>query len=303
MGIIEHNLEKEKRLIELLGYSLLGPDGSNRWIILDENQNQVGHIQYKKMYNGNSKKGYSKIFGYHTVINSSNIIYTSKRNNNDKEGNVITNTDFDYSFDIKRDNQEIDHVEINTGDIPSLYIWSKKYGFLEFKIDDKGLYLAFKRKTEQLNIEELLIYRNTNEYYDKKKYVYQETSCDKVMDLSEHTNKGKTIKEISGTKRYCEDQLEVSEKIWVDGEEIAAHEYSTNDTVEEMAIKDGNGIDCFNRFRLLINQLIPFNEDVISAIVSDENIRQYNLSIFFPDYEKKISKPEMQKKLIPSKKN
>ena len=56
MGIIEHNLEEEKRLIELLGYSLLGPDGSNRWIILDENQNQVGHIQYKKMYNGNSKK-------------------------------------------------------------------------------------------------------------------------------------------------------------------------------------------------------------------------------------------------------
>lgn len=303
MSIIEHNLEEEKRLIELLGYTLLGPDGSNRWLILDENQNQVGHIQYKKMYNGNPKKGYSKIFGYHTVINSSNITYTYQRKSNDKEGNMIIDTDFDYSFDIKRDNQEMDHVEINIGDIPSLYIWSKKYGFIEFKIDDRGLYLAFERKTEHVNIEELLIYQNTDEYYDKKKYVYQETTCDKGIDLSKHSNKGKTIKEISGTKSYYEDQLEVSEKIWVDGEKIADNEYFTNDTVEEVAMKDKKGIDCFNRFRFLVNQLIPFNEDVITAIVSDENIRQYNLSIFFPEYEKKITNPGNAKKLTPSKKN
>ena len=75
MNLIQHNLEKEKRLIELLGYNLVGPNGSNRWLILDGNQNQVGYIQYKKLCNGNSKKGYSKIFGYHTFINSSNIVY------------------------------------------------------------------------------------------------------------------------------------------------------------------------------------------------------------------------------------
>ena len=64
MSKIQHNLEYEKRLIELLGYSLVGPNSSNRFFIVDENQNEVGYIQYKKLYSGNLKKGYSKIFGY-----------------------------------------------------------------------------------------------------------------------------------------------------------------------------------------------------------------------------------------------
>ena len=41
MSLMQHNIEKEKRLIELLGYSLIGPSASNRWLIIDLNQNQV----------------------------------------------------------------------------------------------------------------------------------------------------------------------------------------------------------------------------------------------------------------------
>ena len=61
---MQHNLEKEIRLVELLGYNIVGPDGSNRWLIVDEEQNKVGYIQYKKLYNGNPKKGYTTVFGY-----------------------------------------------------------------------------------------------------------------------------------------------------------------------------------------------------------------------------------------------
>ena len=68
---IKHNLEYEKRLIELLGYSIIGQKGVNHWYILDENKNHVGFIQYKKLHNANKKKGYEKTFGYHTVIDSS----------------------------------------------------------------------------------------------------------------------------------------------------------------------------------------------------------------------------------------
>ena len=63
------------------------------------------------------------------------------------------------------------------------------------------------------------------------------------------------------------------------------------------------GIDCLSHFRFLINQIIPFNEDVISVIVSADKVKQCNLSIFFPDFEKEISEAPAQKKLTPNKNN
>lgn len=301
MDAIQHNLEKEKRLIELLGYSLVGPDASNRWLIVDENQNQVGYIQYKKLHNGNSKKEYSKIFGYHTFINSSNIVCKFLRQLNDKDGKIIDSTDCSYSFDIKRDNQETDHVEMNIRDFPSLTVWSEKYGFIDFKVDYQGLYLNLKSKTDKFNIEEVLIYRNIDdEYHDNKKYVYQIRYCKKDLELSDYNLKGRTTREISGTQ-YNENQLRIAEKTWVGGNLRTNRESVVEGTIEEMATKHQIGIDCFSHFRFLINQIIPFNEDVISVIVNDDKVKQNNLSIFFPDYEKEISETPVQKKLTPNK--
>ena len=70
MSVIQHNIEREKRLIGLLGYSLVGPDSSDHWLIVDENQNQVGYIQYKKFHNINSNKKYSKLYKIFHNVNS-----------------------------------------------------------------------------------------------------------------------------------------------------------------------------------------------------------------------------------------
>lgn len=51
MNEIQHNINYEKKLIEMLGYNLVGPDNSNRWLIRDDNGEQVGFIQYKKIFN------------------------------------------------------------------------------------------------------------------------------------------------------------------------------------------------------------------------------------------------------------
>lgn len=294
---MQHNLEKEKRLVELLGYSIVGPDGSNRWLIVDENQNQVGYIQYKKLYNRNSKKGYAKDFGYHTFIDSPSINCEFSRKLNDKEGNIVDSTDGNYSFDIKRDNQETNHVEMNIKDFPSLTIGSIEHGFIDFHIDYQGLYLNFKSKTDNFNIEEVLIYKNVdNEYHNDKEYVYQISYCNKAHKLSDDNSKGRTTREISGIQHYYgENQLRISEKTWV-GEELRTNRDSVVEgTVEEMAAKHQMGIDCFSHFRFLINQIIPFNEDIISVIVSDDKVKQSNLSIFFPDYEKKYQKLQHKK--------
>lgn len=301
MAFIQHNLEKEKRLIELLGYSLVGPNGSSRWFILDKNQNQVGYIQFKKLHKGNSKKEHSKIFGYQTYINSSNIAYKFTRELNDKRGNIIDSRDGGYSFDIKRDNQEIDHVEMNMGEFPSLTVWSEKYGYIDFKFDFQGLYLNFKSKTDNFNIEEVLVYKNIdNEYHNNKEYLYQIRYCKKGLELVDYKPKGSTIREISGTHYYYDDekQLRIAEKTWVGGYLRTNRKGVVEGTVEEMASKHQMGIDCFNHFRFLINQIIPFDEDVISAMFNDDIIKQGNLSMFFPDYEKEMSKTPVQKKLI-----
>ena len=100
MNAIQHNLGKEKRLIELLGYSLVGPNGSNRWFIMDENKNQVGYIQYKKTRNGNVKKGHPKIFGYETEINSPTIYCKFTRELKGKELYSFCSNDYHYSFEI-----------------------------------------------------------------------------------------------------------------------------------------------------------------------------------------------------------
>lgn len=302
---MQHNLEKEKRLVELLGYNIVGPDGSNRWLIVDEEQNKVGYIQYKKLYNGNPKKGYTKVFGYHTFIDSPNISCDFSRQLNDKNGNILDSTDGNYSFDIKRDSQESDHVEMNTRYYPSLTVWSKKYGYINFRVDFQGLFLNFKSKTDNYNIEEILVYKNVdNEYHNIKEYAYQIRYCNKSHEISDDNPKGIITREISGLQCYYDNNLlKIDEITWVGGKIRTKRRNIVEGTVEEMAIKHQMGIDCLSHFRFLINQIIPFNEDVISVIVSADKVKQCNLSIFFPDFEKEISEAPAQKKLTPNNNN
>lgn len=296
MSTIHHNIENEKRLIELLGYSLIGPNGSNRWLIIDENQNEVGYIQYKKLYNGNVKKGYNKIFGYETLIDSRSIEWNFQRKINDKNGN--------YKFYIKRDNQKPDYVDMNIGEYPSLKIWREDNMFISFYIDYRGLFLRFKSKTDNFNIEEVLKYKNIDDEYINKEYLYQIRYSKKDHKLSGSNSKITVQREISGTQNfYDKNQLKISTRTWVGRKIRTNRDRVVEGTIEEMATKHQMGIDCFSHFRFLINQIIPFNEDVISVIVSNDIVKQNNLSIFFPDYEIELSESRVQKKLTRNKKN
>ncbi len=62
-----------------------------------------------------------------------------------------------------------------------------------------------------------------------------------------------------------------------------------------MAVKHQMGIDCFKHFRYLINQILPFKEEVISSLVNEELINKFNLSIFFPEYSKEKSENQLKK--------
>lgn len=302
MKEIQHNLAYEKRLIELLGYNMIGPDNSNRWLIVDRDNNQVGFIQYKKLHKGNLKKKHSSIFGYCTTIDSSDISFKYTRKTNDVTGKVLDNMDSSYEFEVKRENDEVDHIEIDMSNYPSLRMWSKKYGFTDFHVDDRGLYLNFKSRTENFNVEETLVFKSNggNRQNSESKYVYQIRYCNKEKELSDNNPMGITTREISGTNNqyYQEfDHLKLAERTWVNGKLRTNRENEVIGTVEEMAIKHQIGIDSFNHFRFLINQILPFKQDIISTIVSEELIIERGLLPFFPSYKKENTESKTQKKL------
>ena len=225
MSLIQHNIEKEEKLIKLLGYRLVGPSVANRWLIIDKNQNQVGFIKYNK-------------FSYHTFIDSNNIFWDYTRSINDKNGN--------YEFDIKRDNQVNDRVEINMGEYPSLTIFSKEYGFMYFNVDYKNeLYLIYNSKTDKFNFEEVLIYRNadSNSSYNSR-YLYQLSSCKKNRELSCDSSKGVVTRVISGIQdSHCDNKLKVEENTWVFGSLRTHKENDYYGTVHEMVVKHQYGKD------------------------------------------------------------
>lgn len=287
-----NNIRHESKLVELLGYNLIGPDKSNRWQIVDENYNQVGFIQYKKLFNKNDKKGYPATFGYCMKIDSKKISYESIRKINDSKCGFTSNTFFSYEFDIKRENGDLDHVEISIDELPHLTVWSKKYGFIDFKVDMDGLFLNFKSKTDSFNIEELVIFRfneeNRHRPLYKNEYVYQIKYCDKELELSDDNPKGTTIREISGTyNQYYQNpnQLSLKERTWINGKLRTNRESKVIGTIEEMARKHQMGIDSFNHFRFLINQILPLKQDIVSAMLSNEVIKEHRLSLFVPERE------------------
>lgn len=285
----QHNIDREQKLIELLGYHLIGPNHSNRWLILDENNNQVGFIQYKKLFKKNVNKGYPATFGYHIEIDGPKVSYKSTRKINNVSSKQSENTRFSYGFDIKRENGDMDHVEISMGECLYLNVWSKKYGFIDFKIDHEKLFLNFKSRTENFNIEELVVFQSDGENRPsyKKEYIYQIRYCSKELELSDDNLKGTTIREISGVCNswYQEsNQLELSEKTWINGKLRKDRKNLVNGTVEEMAMKHQMGIDSFHYFRSFINQILPFQQDVISATLSDEILKERGLSLFVSEF-------------------
>lgn len=245
-----HDIQYEKRFADLFSYNIIGPDKSNRWLIIDKTNSQVGFIQYKKL--GYSKKLKAKVFGYKTKIEDSNIIFDNTRSGCSEST---------YKFDIKRDNDEIDHVEIEMGENPSIEIWSSLYGFAQFKIDYKGLYLSFRSRTENLNIEELIIYNPNVEY------IYQINYCSKFESLDDDNSNIKT-REILG--RHVEpNKLLVSVSTYRKNKLIFTKDSLVDGTLSDMFIKHNMGIDAYNYFKPFIGHILHVNVDIIDYIVDN----------------------------------
>ena len=270
-GILIHNLDHEQRFIDLLGYELIGPDNSNRWIIKDESE-IVGFIQYKKLVNKSKKN--PAIYGYVTEINSKDILYKCVRKNNNEFIKFL------YDFDVKRKSGQLDHIEISINNSISIDIWSNKQ-HIDFKIDNNGLFLSFPSTTDNFNIKEVVEYKNSDM---NKEYLYQITYSKK------NQSNFKTTLEISGrSNKYLQHigQIELYELSWIDNKLRESKSCNVLGTVEEMLVRHEMGIESFKHFRFLINQILPFKKEIFLSFLSEEMIKKFNLYEFVPDLVEK----------------
>ena len=278
----QHNIEKEKELIELLGYYLEGPNSSNCWTIWnnDKREEVCGYIQYKKLHNGNKSKGTPKVFGYYMLINSPKVKCASTREKDD-------NATITYKLEITNGRREdVDYVHLTIGDYPGIIIRSAKYGYADFHIDNQKLYLRFGSITDNYKVEEVLHFQNINDSAKrfKKEYSYYIGYCKKEHELSDASSKWRTSREISG-EQVDDDELKIIIKTWVHGKQRLNVKYNALGTVEEMARRQQMGIDTLNCFRCILDKIFLGQDDVLSKIVGEDVIKERGLSVLFDGYE------------------
>lgn len=275
----------ESKFLKLIGYQVVGPNGSNRYQILDMENCEVGYIQYKKLASKIVKKGKLARYGYEMKIDSPTI--RCKRTRHEQM------LDDNYSIYIKGSEQE-DCVEIYLGEIPS--IWSKAYGYFNFRIGSQRLFINFKTKTNKSNIEETMVVE-LSKYH--KKYNYCVSVCDSKKDIE----KDKEVQTFDITFNYdsCKTfPLEVKETNWNNGQitfENTFYDYSKN-TLEEAIKKHKFGIDSFYRFRAILNRILPFQGEVVESILENVEDLDPEIALFIPNRSKEEQKQGIIRKLL-----
>lgn len=261
------NINYESKLIDLFGYTIIGPDNSNRYKIFD-NDMYIGYIQYKKIYKKN--KNYPNTYAYITQIDSNDIVFNYTRKVYENNLKKTEDNTYAYSFEIKRKDKN-DYVDLTIGQYFNIQIWSKIYGYMTFSIDCNGLHLNYKSQTDNYNIEEVVIYRNIDSC---GAYTYQ-ISYSKKNNLP---NK-KITREISGYSIY-DNKLRIIENKCVNDKLVNNQKSDVLGNINDMVIKHQMGIDSFNHFRYLINKILPFKIDIIESVINKEMIEQYQIDMF-----------------------
>lgn len=278
MEVINHDLSYEKVLLDLFGYSLSDKDGSNRWIIYDENNKEVGYIQYKKLFNKNLKKGFIKSFGYCTHIDSSKFYFDNERKLTGKYGEKVDAGNL-YWFDIKREdyNTMVEFSLDRENNIGLIWFNDAKHGIYNFKISPSGLKVSFDTKDNNLTVRESIIYHNADDDELLNEFDYEITTYEDVNCKNASTDKYVYVTNFNDN----ENMIRVTESSYVEDFLASQNKYILEESLEEFVKKYSLVFDSFDRFRKQIKELIPINKDIISYIVNEEVMNSEKLGIFF----------------------
>lgn len=254
-------LDCESKFLNLFGYQVIGPDGSNRYQILDTENEEVGYIQYKKFQSKNIKKGTPATYGYVMEINSEKIKCKRSRKENVYNDN--------YTFYLIKNGAE-EPVELYLGENPSITIWSKEQGYISFSMSANQLICNFKRKTKKYNIEHDISVECGNY---QERYGYCVSFCDIDKDLE--SDEEVTAFAISFEKGRYDHDIKIKETNWKDRDIIFENEFRDEATIYDAIHEFKEGLNAFRYFRYIMSQYLPFQKELVESfveIVGDINV-------------------------------
>ena len=287
---MEHNIEYEKRLIDFLNYKLIGPDKSNRWIILDENDNQVGYIQYKRIHKGNKSKETPSVYAYCTVIDSQTISYRNERTNINRFGEEIKQYAPFYTLTTKK-NGITKNIELRLSDNgKGIKIKNSEFDYMKLSIDsESGLYLKFQSTTTSFNLEEILEYNSNNEC-DNSIYYYQLGYCPIDEKLTDDNKTAIELEVMHHPKYQKANELRIRQESSINEKVENYTSGIVKGTVEEVLLRHQMGLEAFSHFRYLLREMLPFSDEVLEKLHDEEIIEKCGLKHFFSESQKQINK-------------
>ncbi len=307
---MEHNLETEEWLLDLLGYSKVQTK-KNQWTIFDENGTNVGYIIYDRAISDRKKKGEAAVYCYYTHIKSSTVNYDASRRVNDKQGNFLPQEN-SYTIFLNGEGEKCrplyretsGFLEINRGKNPYIKLQHDRYPDrivrdsdfnAEVEIDDGKLFVFVGSTTEHFATEEELTFANPKD--GEAIYSYQIASSDINWDPFFAPVHFETVRSISGRKKKnsaLEIDIETKSRDIITLKEIPRFSRFIKDdnaTIEDIARENEMGQICLKHAIALFNKRLPFKKDLLSLLITEEVIKDNNLEVFFqiPEKEKTIN--------------
>ena len=271
-------IKQEISFLELFGYSYTKQKNDYRWIIGDENHNEIGSIQLEKRKNEVTKEDE---YLFHTIIDSSLISCDFSRN-------ITSEDDYgNYIFKVKRKDEKEDEVTLRLGKYSRLYLDSEEYGPLQFNVFYKGIHLDFYSKTDNHLFHEILTYYNDPE---NQEYSYEIRYCDKDNNASNEKDNSIIISGLYTKGMNNANEILLKEGEIREGKVAKQKEEIVNGTIEELAKRHGMGINSVKRFQNLIKDIVPMKKDLITTMLSKKTIEELKLLLFFPKQEKQKKK-------------
>jgi len=238
------NIDYELKIIYLLGYTIKETE-ENKWDILDENKNIVGYI-------------HKTLTGFETQINDAKIRFNISRSFND-----LSNTK--YHFYVTR--EDITYkIELDFGTSPSVIINHKALEVINFSHGKNGLIVKFEDDDTKEQTKDKRIAFNYNEIGDnkfQKMYSYnsvaKEDSSTTIVNVFAHHD----------SRFQSPNIMEATYASWENGEIKKAKKATMLGDVGIFAIKHQVGLEAFEKFRNKLNALLPFKQDILTALLEN----------------------------------
>lgn len=262
----------EEKFLDLFGFRLFGPNVNSRYQIIDENNNEIGYIQRKKIEKGN--KNIDATYGYRLEINSPTLKISRTRNEE--------RLDDEYKFDVKKDNN-IYTVDMVLGELPSISIYTPEYNILDFCINKNNLFCNYLSKGENHIFEDKIILEKQGNYSVSYKYIL--SFCDNI----ENINRATEHEIYFNYNQLREYPLDMRYRYSNEAGEVVINEIDKNKNLMTTAIKKHKiAINSFSHFRYLINQVLPFKEDIVTSLLEDKiNDLEPEIALLVSESEKK----------------